>query len=82
MERRVKGGKIKTEGSQKKFSGLISRVTGNQVITILLILIALGTYLSIHTGTFLTSYNIFNILRAFSWIGISAFGQSMVIIGG
>ena len=82
MERRVKGGKIKTEGSQKKFSGLISRVAGNQVITILLILIALGTYLSIHTGTFLTSYNIFNILRAFSWIGISAFGQSMVIIGG
>ena len=82
MERRVKGGKIKTEGSQKKLSGLISRVAGNQVITILLILIALGTYLSIHTGTFLTSYNIFNILRAFSWIGISAFGQSMVIIGG
>lgn len=82
MERRVKDGKIKTEGSQKKLSGLISRVTGNQVITILLILIALGTYLSIHTGTFLTSYNIFNILRAFSWIGISAFGQSMVIIGG
>jgi len=82
MERRVKSGKIKTEGSQKKFSGLISRVAGNQVITILLVLIALGTYLSIHTGTFLTSYNIFNILRAFSWIGISAFGQSMVIIGG
>ncbi|MFQ5835539.1 MAG: ABC transporter permease [bacterium] len=82
MERRVKGGKIKTEGSQKKLSGLITRVAGNQVITILLILIALGTYLSIHTGTFLTSYNIFNILRAFSWIGISAFGQSMVIIGG
>ena len=82
MERKVKDGKIKTEGSQKKFSGLIRRVTGNQVITILLILIALGTYLSIHTGTFLTSYNIFNILRAFSWIGISAFGQSMVIIGG
>lgn len=82
MERRVKDGKIKTEGSQKKLSGLITRVTGNQVITILLILIALGTYLSIHTGTFLTSYNIFNILRAFSWIGISAFGQSMVIIGG
>jgi len=82
MERRVKSGKIKTEGSQKKFSGLITRVAGNQVITILLVLIALGTYLSIHTGTFLTSYNIFNILRAFSWIGISAFGQSMVIIGG
>jgi len=82
MERRVKSGKIKTEGSQKKFSGLISRVAGNQVITILLVLIALGTYLSIHTGTFLTSYNIFNILRAFSWIAISAFGQSMVIIGG
>ncbi len=82
MERRVKDGKIKTEGGQKKFSGLITRLTGNQVITILLVLIALGAYLSIHTRTFFTSYNIFNILRAFSWIAISAFGQSMVIIGG
>jgi len=42
----------------------------------------MSAYLSVHTGTFFTSYNIFNVLRAFSWIAISAFGQSMVIIGG
>ncbi|ODS36579.1 MAG: ribose ABC transporter permease [Candidatus Altiarchaeales archaeon WOR_SM1_79] len=60
-------------------SGLIRR---SQAITLLLILIALGAFLSIHTRTFLTPTNIFNILRAFSWIAISAFGQSMVIIGG
>ena len=54
----------------------------NQVITILLVLIGIGAYLGIHTKTFLTSYNIFNVLRAFSWIAISAFGQAMVIIGG
>jgi ribose transport system permease protein len=37
-------------------------------------------FLSLYTDTFLTSTNIFNILRAFSWIAISAFGQCMVII--
>jgi len=83
MKRTAKSGKIETERSQKKFSGLlINGLRRNQVITILLILIAMSAYLSIHTRTFLTSYNVFNILRAFSWIAISAFGQSMVIIGG
>jgi len=71
-----------TKGNQSKFSALATELKKNQVITIFLVLIGLGTYLSIHTRTFLTSYNIFNILRAFSWIAISAFGQSMVIIGG
>lgn len=51
-------------------------------MTLLLILIVIGAYLGIHTKTFLTSTNIFNVLRAFSWIAISAFGQSTVIIGG
>jgi ribose transport system permease protein len=36
--------------------------------------------LSIQTTTFLTSTNIFNVMRAFSWIAISAFGEAMVII--
>jgi ribose transport system permease protein len=39
-------------------------------------------FLSLYTDTFLTSTNIFNILRAFSWIAISAFGECMVIITG
>jgi len=39
-------------------------------------------FLSVYTRTFLTSTNIFNILRAFSWIAISGFGECMVIITG
>jgi ribose transport system permease protein len=53
-----------------------------QEIGILFILLFLVVFLSIATPTFFTSTNIFNILRAFSWIAISAFGISMVIITG
>lgn len=53
-----------------------------QEIGILIILFVLCFFLSVATPTFLTSTNIFNILRAFSWIAISAFGISMVIITG
>jgi len=49
---------------------------------VLLILLLLMVFLSLYTDTFLTSTNLFNILRAFSWIAISAFGQCMVIITG
>jgi ribose transport system permease protein len=55
-------------------------VVGRQEFGVLVILLVLVTFLSLYTDTFLTSTNIFNILRAFSWIAISAFGQSMVII--
>jgi len=65
-----------------KLQKVVSLFKENQVITILLVLIGIGAYLSIHTKTFFTAYNIFNVLRAFSWIAISAFGQAMVIIGG
>ncbi len=53
-----------------------------QVFGILLILFLMVTSLSIFTKTFLTPTNIFNILRAFSWIAISAFGECIVIITG
>jgi ribose transport system permease protein len=55
-------------------------IVGRQEFGIVLILLAMGVFLSLYTDTFLTSTNIFNILRAFSWIAISAFGQCMVII--
>jgi ribose transport system permease protein len=51
-----------------------------QEFGVILILMAMVVFLSLYTDTFLTSTNIFNILRAFSWIAISAFGQCMVII--
>ncbi len=50
------------------------KATRIQEIGILIILFVLSTFLSLTTETFLTSTNIFNILRAFSWIAISGFG--------
>jgi ribose transport system permease protein len=47
---------------------------------VFLILLALVFALTTTTDTFLTTTNVSNILRAFSWIAISAFGQCMVII--
>jgi ribose transport system permease protein len=57
-------------------------IIARQEFGVVLILLAMVVFLSIYTDTFLTSTNIFNILRAFSWIAISAFGQCMVIITG
>ena len=57
-------------------------VLGRPEVGVFLILLVMGLFLSLYTDTFLTSVNIFNILRAFSWIAISAFGQCMVIITG
>jgi ribose transport system permease protein len=54
---------------------LQGQVAGISVILLIMIIL-----LSVFTNTFLTGTNIFNILRAFSWITISAFGECMVII--
>ncbi len=67
----------------KKLHGVNWRgIVGKQEFGVFLILLVIGGGLSLYTDTFLTSTNIFNILRAFSWIAISAFGQCMVIIAG
>lgn len=58
------------------------RIVRAQEFGVFLILSAMVLFLSIYTKTFLTSTNIFNILRAFSWIAISGFGECMVIITG
>jgi ribose transport system permease protein len=57
-------------------------IFARQEAGVFLILMMLVVFLSLYTDTFLTSTNLFNILRAFSWIAISAFGQCMVIITG
>ncbi len=61
---------------------MLSNFIRSQIFGILLILFTMVLALSVFTKTFLTSTNIFNILRAFSWIAISAFGQCLVIITG
>ncbi len=55
-------------------------IVGRQEFGVFLILLAMMTFLSIYTDTFLKSTNISNILRDFSWIAIAAFGECMVII--
>lgn len=55
-------------------------VIGAQEIGILTIFLLWCGFLSLATDTFLTSTNIFNMLRAFSWIAIAAFGQCLVIL--
>jgi ribose transport system permease protein len=57
-------------------------VGGGQEIGILIILLAMCMYLSLATNTFLTPVNVFDILRAFSWTTVSAFGECMVIVTG
>jgi ribose transport system permease protein len=67
--------------SMVRYGGISWRgIVGRPEFGVFLILVAIVTFLSLYTDTFLTGTNIFNILRAFSWIAISAFGQCMVII--
>ncbi len=51
-----------------------------QELGILVIFLLWVIFLSLATDTFLTTRNVFNMLRAFSWIAIAAFGQCMVIL--
>ena len=61
-------------------SAALRDIFARQEFGVVLILLVMVVFLSLYTDTFLTSTNIFNILRAFSWIAISAFGQCLVII--
>ncbi len=49
---------------------------------VLMLLLGVGAFLNLNSNTFLTSNNLFNVLRACSWIAIAALGESMVIIIG
>jgi ribose transport system permease protein len=51
-----------------------------QEFGVFVILALMCLFLSLTTDTFFTSTNIFNVLRAFSWIAIAAFGEIVVII--
>jgi hypothetical protein len=41
-----------------------------------------GQFYSLRTNTFFTLVNLFNILRAFSWIAAAAFSEALVLILG
>jgi ribose transport system permease protein len=53
-----------------------------QEMGVLLLLLLLITFLSLQTSTFLSSGNLLNSARNFSWIAIAAFGEGLVIIIG
>jgi ribose transport system permease protein len=55
---------------------------GRHEIIALVLLLVIGAFLSLRTDIFFTWNNLSNISRAFSWIAIAAFGESMVIIIG
>ncbi len=57
-------------------------MVGRQELVVLVLLLVVGVFLSLRTGTFFSGNNLSNVSRAFSWIAIAAFGESMVIIIG
>ena len=57
-------------------------IIGRHQTVALVCLFVISTFLALRTDTFLTWNNLSNIARQFSWIGIAAFGESMVIIIG
>jgi len=75
---------IITKNTERNFKSISSfkEILKGQLAGITLILIIMFVLLSLLTSTFLTSTNIFNILRAFSWIAISAYGECLVVITG
>jgi ribose transport system permease protein len=72
--------KFRDSKSAQRGIQLWEDIIARQEFGVFLILSLMVIFLSLYTTTFLTSTNIFNILRAFSWIAISAFGQTLVII--
>ena len=67
----------------RRLSWIWQPLIGRHELGVFILLLAVGALLSLGTDTFLTTNNLSNISRAFSWIAIAAFGQSMVmIIGG
>jgi ribose transport system permease protein len=75
---------VQSQGEQKQ--SFLHNLVRSQEFGVFLILIAMIAALSIYTRVkygedrFLTGTNVFNNLRSFSWIAISAFGECMVII--
>jgi ribose transport system permease protein len=72
------------EGSNllEPLRGIWRTLIGPHGVVVLVLLIVIGTLLSLRTDTFFTANNLASISRAFSWIAIAAFGESMVIIIG
>jgi ribose transport system permease protein len=62
--------------------GFIGRIRSSSSFGIVAILVVMAAILSVSTTEFLTSENLLSVFRQFSFIGIMAIGQVMVIITG
>jgi len=67
---------------RKPFVGIWDALIGRHEFVVFLLLLVVATFLSLRTDTFFTGNNLLNVSRAFSWIAVAAFGESMVIIIG
>lgn len=73
----------KKPGLLGSLRGIWRILIGRHEIVALVLLLIIGAFLSLRTDTFFTWNNLTNVSRAFSWIAIAAFGESMtIIIGG
>ena len=73
----------KGPGLLRSLRGIWHILIGGHEIVVLVLLLVIGAFLSLLTDTFFTWNNLANISRAFSWIAIAGFGESMtIIIGG
>ncbi len=62
------------------FNSKLRAFFGRQEVGLIIILFAMGAFLTWRTDTFLTARNIFNNLLFFSWIAIAAFGETLVVL--
>ncbi|BDG05408.1 ABC transporter permease [Anaeromyxobacter oryzae] len=66
----------------KKRLGAVARIFGLRDFGVLVAAVLIAAFFSVITPTFLTSYNLFNILRQTAELGIIAMAMTMLIVAG
>jgi ribose transport system permease protein len=83
MNQETTAGRLKARPAFQRTSRSWWRgLAGSQEFGVLIILCAMILYLYLKTNTFTSPQNVSNVILAFSWIAIAAFGQTLVIITG
>jgi ribose transport system permease protein len=70
------------EANVKTRAGILARMTKSAAFGIVLILLAMSAFLAFASDQFFTQDNLISVFRQFSFIGIMAIGQCLVIITG
>ena len=69
-------------GTGQRARSIIKRITGWREFNVVLAVIALSAILAVSSDAFLTTANLFSVMRSFSLTAIMAVGMTMVIITG